>query len=145
MWNLKNSTNEVIYKTNREKQKKKQKQTHGDRKQTYGYLRGSGGRINWEYGITQIHTTICKTDNKDLGCSTENYIQYLIINYNGKEPKKEYRCVCMYKCNLYCKYKYSQYFKSIIFQFKKEMLAKRRHSEYILNASTDRMLLNSLT
>lgn len=74
----------------------KQKQTHRDRKQTYGFLRGSGGGINWEYGITQIHTTICNIDNKDLGRSTKNYIQYLIINYNGKEPKKNIgACICI--------------------------------------------------
>ena len=33
MWNLKNDTNELIY---------KQKQTHRHRKQTYGYQRGKG-------------------------------------------------------------------------------------------------------
>ena len=35
--------------------------------------------------IHVIYTTIYKTDKKDLMYSTGNYIQYLIINYNGKE------------------------------------------------------------
>ena len=30
-----------------------QKQTHRFRKQTYGYQRGRGGGINWEYGINR--------------------------------------------------------------------------------------------
>ena len=29
-------------------------------------------------------------NNKVLPYSTENYIQYLVINHNGKEYKKEY-------------------------------------------------------
>ena len=33
-------------------------------------------------------------DNKDLLCSTVNYIQYLVISYNGKESEKV--CVCVY-------------------------------------------------
>ena len=28
--------------------------------------------------------------------STENYIQYLIINHNGKDYEKE--CICIYLC-----------------------------------------------
>ena len=38
----------------------------------------------------QIHTTIYKINNKDLLCSTGNYIPYLVIIYNGKESEKEY-------------------------------------------------------
>ena len=38
----------------------------------------------------QIHTTIYKINNKDLLCSTGNYIHYLVIIYNGKESEKEY-------------------------------------------------------
>ena len=44
MWNLKNSPSKLIY---------KMKQTHRHRKQTYGYQRGKGGGINWEYGINR--------------------------------------------------------------------------------------------
>ena len=43
MWNLKNSTNELIYKN---------RNRLTDRKQTYGYQRGNGGGgIHWEYGV----------------------------------------------------------------------------------------------
>ena len=38
----------------------------------------------------QIHTTIYKINNKDLLCSTGNYIHYLVIIYTGKESEKEY-------------------------------------------------------
>ena len=41
-------------------------------------------------------TIIYKTDNKDLLISTGNYIQYLVINYNGKESPEEYRYIHMY-------------------------------------------------
>ena len=42
-------------------------------------------------------------DNKDLLHSTGNYIQYLVINYNGKEPEKnihktEYICITESLC-----------------------------------------------
>ena len=41
----------------------KQKQTHRQRKQTYGYQSGKGGGINQEYGIN-IYTLIYKRDNQ---------------------------------------------------------------------------------
>ena len=47
-------------------------------------------RISQEFGInfyTQLHRK--QANNKDLLCNTENYIQYAVINYNGKESKKE--------------------------------------------------------
>ena len=34
----------------------------------------------------------------DIQCSTGNYIQYLIITYNGKESEKESLC-CIPKAN----------------------------------------------
>ena len=38
-----------------------------------------------------MHTSIRKTDNpQNLLISTGNYIQYLVISYNGKESEKEY-------------------------------------------------------
>ena len=48
----------------------KQKQTHGQRKQTYGDQRGEGGRRD-KLGVwdQQILTTICKID-KQQGPST---------------------------------------------------------------------------
>ena len=69
----------------------KQKQTHRHRKQTYGYQRGTGDRgINQEFGINR-HTLlyIKSINNKGLMYSTGNYIQYLVIIYNGKEYEKE--------------------------------------------------------
>ena len=44
----------------------------------------------------QIQTTIYKTDNKDLLYSTGNFIQYLVITYNGKESEKEQREIYIY-------------------------------------------------
>ena len=55
-----------------------------------------GGRTDWEFGIS-----ICKIlyaermNSKVLLYSTGNYIQYPIINHNGKEYEKE----CMHTYN----------------------------------------------
>ena len=38
----------------------------------------------------QMHTIIYKINSEDLLYSTGNYIQYLVITYNGKETEKEY-------------------------------------------------------
>ena len=66
----------------------KPQQTHSRRKQTYGYQRGKGrGGINEEFGISRYKLLYIKQiNNKVLLYSTGNYIQYLGINYNGKEP-----------------------------------------------------------
>ena len=76
----------------------KQKQRHRRREQRYGYHRGKGGG-NWEIGIdinTLLILCIKQTTNENLLYSTGNYIQYLIINYNGKESKKyRYTYVCI--------------------------------------------------
>ena len=75
MWNLKNDTNELIYKT----------QTHRYRKQTYGYQRGNWGGINWELGINR-NTLLCikQVNSEDLLYSIGKYSQRLIITYKGK-------------------------------------------------------------
>ena len=58
----------------------KQKWTHRHRKQ-----RGKGGGINKEYGINRYVLLYIKIDNnKDLLYSTGNYIQYLVLTYDGK-------------------------------------------------------------
>ena len=51
---------------------------------------GAGGGINWEIGI-DIYTLlyIKEINNKYLLYSTGNYIQYLVISYNGRESVKE--------------------------------------------------------
>ena len=41
---------------------------------------------------------IKQINNKDLLYSTGNYIQNLIITYNGKESEKEYICIYIYIC-----------------------------------------------
>ena len=73
----------------------KHKQTHRQRKQTslQKEIVVLGG-INKEFGIS-IHTTIYKI-NKDPPYNTGNYIQYLVITYNGKESEKEY--IYVYSC-----------------------------------------------
>ena len=47
-----------------------------------------------------VHISIFKIIDKDLLCSTGNYIQYSVITYIGKESEKEYiyiyMCVCAY-------------------------------------------------
>ena len=47
--------------------------------------------MNWEIGI-DIYTLLCikYIINENLLYSTGNYIQYLIITYNGKEFEKIY-------------------------------------------------------
>ena len=62
--------------------------------------RGSGGGEISSLGLTDTHTHThthtYKINNKALLYSTENCIQYLIINYNGKEYKKNiHMCVCV--------------------------------------------------
>ena len=70
----------------------KQKQTHRHREQTCGCQgEGSGVAKDWEFGISRCKLLyIGWIDNKVLLCSTGNYIQYPVINHNGKEYEKEY-------------------------------------------------------
>ena len=77
----------------------KLKQTHRHRKQTHGYQRGNwgGGGISWEFGINRYTLLYIKQiNNKELLYSTGNQIQYLTINYNGKESEKEYIYIYIY-------------------------------------------------
>ena len=91
MWNLKYDTNELIYKTEIDSQTQKTNLWLPKRK-------GGGGRINSEFGINRYTLLFIKQINKDLLYSTGNYIQYLVITYNGQESEKEYTyvCVCIY-------------------------------------------------
>ena len=58
--------------------------------------KGVGGGINQETGIN-IYIPLCVTQiNKDLLYSIGNYIQYLVINYKGKESEKEQIYVYIY-------------------------------------------------
>ena len=50
--------------------------------------RGLGGRMSWEFGVSRCRLVYTECVNKILQCSTENYIQYSVINHNGKECEK---------------------------------------------------------
>ena len=87
-WNLKNDTNELIYKTD--------SQTQGT-----GLWLPKGkewGRDKLGVCEQQIQTTIYKIDNTVLLQSTWNYIEDLVITYNGKESEKEH--IYVYVCKL---------------------------------------------
>ena len=77
MWSLKYDANEHIYKT--------EKKTHRKREWTCGCQGGGGGGKDQEFGVSR-----CKLlytgwiNNKVLLYSTGNYIQYPVINHNGK-------------------------------------------------------------
>ena len=49
--------------------------------------KGEGGGINWVFGINRY--TLLHINNMNLLYNTENYIQYLVMTYNGKESEKE--------------------------------------------------------
>ena len=57
----------------------------------------SGGGAKLGVCGEQIQTTLCKIDEQQvLLYSAGNYIQYLVINYNGKEYEKEYMYSSIY-------------------------------------------------
>ena len=64
----------------------------------------SGGGKDWEVGISRGKLLyIGWINNKVLLYSTESYMQYLVINHNGKGYEKEY--IYMYLCiteSLFC-------------------------------------------
>ena len=47
------------------------------------------GRMDWEFGISRCKPVYTQwINNRVLLYSTGNYIQYPVINYNGKEEEK---------------------------------------------------------
>ena len=74
----------------------KQKQHHRHREQTCGCQGGGlggggGGGMDWEFGISRCKLLYIEwINNKVLLYSTGNYIQYPVINHNGKDYEKEY-------------------------------------------------------
>ena len=55
--------------------------------------------ISRSLGLRYTHYYVYKKiSNKNLLYSTGNYIQYLVINYNGKESEKEYIYICVCVC-----------------------------------------------
>ena len=83
----KNDINELIYETNR----------LTDTENKLVFAKGEWGGTEWEF-----RTDVCKLFkllytgwiNKVPLCRTGNYIQYPVINHNGKEYEKEY-IVCI--------------------------------------------------
>ena len=74
----------------------KQKQTHRHREQTCGCQGVGGGGMDWEFGIRRCKLLYTEwINNKVLLYSTGNYIQYPMMNHNGKQCEKE----CMYMYN----------------------------------------------
>ena len=58
-----------------------------------------GEGMDWEFGISRCKLLyIGRINNKVLLYSTGNYIQYTMINHNGKEYEKECVCVCVCVC-----------------------------------------------
>ena len=73
----------------------KQKQTHRYREQTCGCQGGGGGgRKEWEFGISRCKLLHIGWINKVLLYNTGNYIQYPVINHNGKEYLKKNIAEC---------------------------------------------------
>ena len=69
----------------------KQKQAHRHTEQTCGCPSGERGGKDWEFGISRCKLLYIEwINNKVLLYSTGNYIQYSVINHNGKEYEKEY-------------------------------------------------------
>ena len=51
---------------------------------------GSGGVMEWEFSVSRCKFTYRMDKYEVLLCSTGNYIQYPVINHNGKEYEKIY-------------------------------------------------------
>ena len=66
------------------------KQTHRLREQNYGYQGGRVGEGIVRESRIDMYTLLYFKwiTNEDLLYSTGNYVQYLVITYNGKELKK---------------------------------------------------------
>ena len=62
---------------------------------------GSGRGRDWELGISRYKLVYIEwINNKVLLYSTRNYVQYPVINHDGKEYEKE--CVCVRACVCVC-------------------------------------------
>ena len=86
LWNLKYDTDELIYETDSDIENKLMV-TKGE---------GDGGGINWEFGISRCKLLYLEwMNNKDLLYNTGNYIQYPVINHNGKKYENENVYICI--------------------------------------------------
>ena len=52
--------------------------------------------MDWEFGISRCKLLHREWKNKVLLCSTGNYIQYPVINHDGKEYEKMSVYIYMY-------------------------------------------------
>ena len=77
MWNLKYDTYEQIYKTNR--------LTDIENSPVVAKGEEGGGGMDWEFGISRCKLVYLEWINNVLLYRTGNYIQYPVINHNGKE------------------------------------------------------------
>ena len=78
MWNLKYDTNEPIYETETESQT--------ENRLVVAKGEEVGGGMQWEIGVSRWKLLYTGwINNKVLLYSTENYIQYSMINHNKKE------------------------------------------------------------
>ena len=71
----------------------KQKQTCRCVENRLVVAKGVWGRgwMDWEFGVSRCKPVCIEWINNKVPLhSTGNYIQYLVINHNGKESKKEY-------------------------------------------------------
>ena len=71
----------------------KEKQTHRHREQTCGCQGGGEGgeMMDWKFGVRRCKLLHIEwINNKFLLYSRGNYIQYPVIDDNGKEYEKEY-------------------------------------------------------
>ena len=78
------------------------KQNQTNREQTCGCQGGKrcGRGMKWEFGISRCKLLYIEWINKVLLCSIGNYIQYPVINHNGKEYEKKnvYMCIIESLC-----------------------------------------------
>ena len=55
------------------------------------------GGMDWEFGTSRCKLLYIQwINNKELLYSTGNYIQYPVINHNGKEKKNHFMSYCLY-------------------------------------------------
>ena len=76
-------------------------------------VKGAGGGTDWEFEINRGKLLYIECiNNKVLLYSTGNYIQYPVVNHNGKDYEKNglYMCVCMN--HLAVQQKFTQHCKS---------------------------------
>ena len=77
---------------------RKQKHVHRHRKRLLvAKGKGDGGGMDWEFGTSRCKLVHIEWVKKVLLYSIGNYIQYPVINHNGKEYEK-YICITRSLC-----------------------------------------------